>query len=160
MTTIHDPVAAVEEAYRRLAGGQEAAWISVVPEAVALARARELLDEGRRDRPLWGVPFAVKDNIDVAGMVTTAGCPAYASTAERTAPAEIHDAGAPAAGGRGHFDFGCGDLAHGFTPRSRRTAQPRGAGQTEGRIPPRRREISAGCGFACPALRCADRRYA
>ena len=96
MTTIHDPVAAVEEAYRRLAGGQEAAWISVVPEAVALARARELLDEGRRDRPLWGVPFAVKDNIDVAGMVTTAGCPAYASTAERTAPAaqRLLDAGA------------------------------------------------------------------
>ena len=36
-------------------------------------------------RPLWGVPFAVKDNIDVAGMPTTAACPAWTYMPERDA---------------------------------------------------------------------------
>jgi allophanate hydrolase len=37
------------------------------------------------DMPLWGIPFAAKDNIDVAGIETTAGCPAYAYTPQADA---------------------------------------------------------------------------
>ena len=90
------PTAAVAAAYSQLAAGQATAWISVVPSDEALARARELEAEGPGGRPLWGLPFAVKDNIDVAGMTTTVGCPAFAYVASDTAPAVqlLLDAGA------------------------------------------------------------------
>jgi len=72
------PADVVAEIHDRIAArGADAVWISLVPRAAALARAAELL-RGPRDLPLWGIPFAVKDNIDVAGLPTTAACPAYA----------------------------------------------------------------------------------
>jgi allophanate hydrolase len=53
-------------------------WISVVPREAALERARRLEgDSSAADLPLYGLPFAIKDNIDLAGIPTTAGCPAY-----------------------------------------------------------------------------------
>jgi allophanate hydrolase len=69
-----------------------ALWISQPSESVVRDRARELdamaaADPGLIERmPLFGVPFAVKDNIDVAGMQTTAACPAFAYTPARSAP--------------------------------------------------------------------------
>lgn len=73
-----------------------AIWITRLPEAAVIARARELEAEGAQGRPLWGMPIAVKDNLDVAGLPTTAACPGYAYTATKTAPAVQHllDAGA------------------------------------------------------------------
>ena len=56
-------------------------WITVVPHAEAIARAKTLSPT----LPLYGIPFAVKDNIDVLGLPTTVGCPAYAYTPGQTA---------------------------------------------------------------------------
>lgn len=61
--------------------GLHPVWISLVPTDQALRRASELDALAPADRaklPLFGIPFAVKDNMDVAGLHTTVGCPAYA----------------------------------------------------------------------------------
>jgi allophanate hydrolase len=73
-----------------------AIWIFRRSDEVILADARALEAEGSSGRPLWGVPFAVKDNIDVAGMPTTAGCPGFSYTPAVDAPAvrRLLDAGA------------------------------------------------------------------
>jgi allophanate hydrolase len=68
--------------------GERPIWISVVPEEVSMARAREL--ESGIDAaalPLFGIPFAVKDNFDVEGLETTAACPEFSYKAQSTAEA-------------------------------------------------------------------------
>jgi allophanate hydrolase len=81
--------------YGRLENGPlNPVWISLVPREAALERARVV--EHRSDLPLAGMTFAVKDNIDVAGMPTTAGCPAYAymPSSSATVVQRLLDAGA------------------------------------------------------------------
>ena len=78
--------AVVEAVYDRIAAeGERPVWISVVEREAALKRAKELEALDRATLPLYGVPFAVKDNIDVAGMATTAGCAEYTYTPETSA---------------------------------------------------------------------------
>ncbi len=71
------PLAVVETVYDRLeAAADPGIFIHLAPKEALLREAAAL---GAFDPavPLWGVPFAVKDNIDVAGMPTTAACPAF-----------------------------------------------------------------------------------
>jgi allophanate hydrolase len=70
----------IDDIYDRIESGPlEPVWISLVPREVSLARADEV------DGPLAGLTFAIKDNIDLAGLPTTAGCPTYAYRPDRSA---------------------------------------------------------------------------
>jgi len=75
------PEEIVREAYARIgAKGVRPDWITLVDEDAAVAKARAAPRES-----LYGIPFAVKDNIDVAGLPTTCACPEFAYVAERSA---------------------------------------------------------------------------
>src|SRR5262245_27365858 len=92
-TGARTPVGVVEAIFGRIdAEGLAPIWISLVGKDEALRRARDV----DRSLPLAGVPFAVKDNIDVAGIATTAACPSFAYTPARTATVvtRLLDAGA------------------------------------------------------------------
>ena len=82
------PLAAAESALTAdSAAADKAIWISRVPDAAFLAQARALQAEGPRGRALWGLTAAVKDNIDLAGLLTTAGCPDFSHMPAASAPA-------------------------------------------------------------------------
>lgn len=79
------------------ARGDDGTWLSTVPREELMLAAAELENRpGARALPLYGVPFGVKDSIDVAGVPTTLSCPDYAYVADTTAPAvrRLLDAGA------------------------------------------------------------------
>lgn len=66
------------ELRRRALADTHHAWISVLSEERLLALVDALDGRDPATLPLYGIPFAVKDNIDLEGLPTTAGCPDYA----------------------------------------------------------------------------------
>ena len=73
-----------------------AVFIALREEAEVIAEARALAQNGDKALPLFGLPVAVKDNIDVKGLPTTAACPAYSYRPNRdaTCVARLRQAGA------------------------------------------------------------------
>ena len=66
--------------------GDDKVWIHRVPRQELLARAAELEKRGAEGLPLYGIPFAIKDNIDLGGHPTTAACPDFRYLAKQSAP--------------------------------------------------------------------------
>jgi allophanate hydrolase len=71
-------------------------WIHLLSEGEQAGYLSALADKDRASCPLWGIPFAIKDNIDLAGITTTAGCKEFAYTPSQSAHVvqQLIDAGA------------------------------------------------------------------
>lgn len=71
-------------------------WIHLLSEAELEPYLERLDSVDPESLPLYGIPFAIKDNIDLVGVPTTAACPAYAYTPEYSAPVveQLIEAGA------------------------------------------------------------------
>lgn len=71
-------------------------WIHLLTEAEQAKWFDALKTKPIDTHPLWGIPFAIKDNIDLAGIPTTAACPEFGFVPERSAQVvqQLIDAGA------------------------------------------------------------------
>jgi allophanate hydrolase len=71
-------------------------WIRRLSLAEMMVYAKNLEGQSPDDLPLYGIPFAIKDNIDLAGIPTTAACPefTYTPTVSATVVQRLIDAGA------------------------------------------------------------------
>lgn len=71
-------------------------WIHLLSEAEQAFWLSKLKEKDINAHPLWGIPFAIKDNIDLEGIPTTAGCPEFAFTPTESAKVvqQLIDAGA------------------------------------------------------------------
>src|SRR5579863_7090285 len=91
------PLELVRELFARITTlNDPGIWISLVPEKLVLEQARTLDACDPASLPLYGIPFAIKDNIDLVGLPTTAACPAFTYTPDRSAHvvASLIEAGA------------------------------------------------------------------
>ncbi|CTQ47428.1 amidase family protein [Roseibium aggregatum] len=106
-----NPVDVVNAIYDRIdARGDDHVWIYLVPREEALTAARELEAAGFDDRPLWGIPFSIKDCNDVVGLPTTNALKESAYVAETTGQAvtRLFDSGAILIGKTNMDQFGIG----------------------------------------------------
>jgi allophanate hydrolase len=91
------PAQTVARSFARIRDHNDPAiFISLRNEQEAVAEAEALSAKDAAQLPLYGIPVAVKDNIDVAGLPTTAACPAfaYSPAQDATSVARLRAAGA------------------------------------------------------------------
>jgi allophanate hydrolase len=91
------PAQTIARSYQRIRDHNDPAiFIALRDEKEAIAEAEALSARDPATLPLYGVPVAVKDNIDVAGLPTTAACPAFAYSPahDATSVARLRAAGA------------------------------------------------------------------
>lgn len=72
------PSQVIEEIWDRIIEWNDPAIFIHLPAKAILLGLAAAVERMPRDLPLWGIPFAVKDNIDVASWPTTAACPEFA----------------------------------------------------------------------------------
>lgn len=90
------PKTLLPELLKAAQADQHNCWISLINEAQLTNYLSKLEGQSPDTLPLYGIPFAVKDNIDLAGLETTAACPAfsYRPTESATVVQLLIDAGA------------------------------------------------------------------
>jgi len=90
------PTHMVEALHDSIQNDENAIWISILPLAALKSYARNVEVLGMEALPLYGVPFAIKDNIDLVDVPTTAACPAFGYLPARSATVvqRLIDAGA------------------------------------------------------------------
>jgi allophanate hydrolase len=80
------PLVVVQELFARIAAhADRGIWITLLPRERVLEQAGLLAGREPASLPLYGVPFAIKDNIDLADVTTTVACPAFAYTPAESA---------------------------------------------------------------------------
>ncbi len=90
------PLDVMEDIQRRIGDDAHRAWIYRLSMDEICGYVDALQDKDPAELPLYGIPFAIKDNIDLAGVPTTAGCPEYAYLPQQhaTVVQRLIDAGA------------------------------------------------------------------
>ena len=106
------PEAVVDAVHDRIAArGEDHVWITLIDRETTRARARALMQRpGAQDLPLYGIPFGIKDNVDLEGVPSTSGVRAWRRMPTVTSPLvqTLIDAGAIPIGKQNQDQLGIG----------------------------------------------------